>query len=343
MEQREQSEQAVDGARKTLEQMIDGFGDTQFVALAAQLGIADLLATGPRSAGELATATTSHPDALYRALRAMAARGIFVESEGRRFALTPLSQYLRSDHPDSQRGMAIWKGGSWYRAYGALSYSVATGENAFRHVHGKSLFEYLAEHPDESVTFNHAMTASSKTAAPKVMEAYDFSWPQTVVDVAGGQGLMLAAILQAYPTVRGVLFDLPHVVASAELLLREAGVADRCEAVGGDFFASLPAGGDLYVLRWIIHDWEDEPAAKILGNCRRAMHPQGKVALIEMVLGEPNSAELAPLMDLDLLLIPGGRERTAEEFARLFTTAGLRMTRVVPTQGYACVLEAEPA
>jgi hypothetical protein len=141
--------------------------------------------------------------------------------------------------------------------------------------------------------------------------------------------------------MRGVLFDLPHVVANAEPLLLEVGVADRCEVVGGDFFESVPPGGDLYTLRSIIHDWEDEPAANILRNCLRAMNPQGKVVLIEMVMGEPNSAELGPVMDLDMLVIPGGRERTAEEFARLFTTAGLRLTRIVPTHGYACVIEAE--
>ncbi len=273
----------------------------------------------------------------------MAARGVFAESDGRQFALTPLSEFLRTDHADSRRGTAIRHGGPWYRAYGALPYSVATGKNAFRHVHGKSLFEYLAEHPDEGEMFNHAMTASSKEAVPTMLEAYDFSWAQTVIDVAGGQGLLLSAILGAHPTMRGVLFDLPQVVATAELLLREAGVADRCEVVGGDFFANVPAGGDLYTLRWIIHDWEDGPAATLLGNCLRAMNPQGKVALIEMMLGEPNSAELGPLMDLDMLLIPGGRERTAEEFERLFTTAGLRLTRIVPTQGIACVIEAERA
>ena len=336
-------DQAEDEARKTIEQMIDGYADTQYVALAAQLGIADLLANGPLSADALAAATSSHPDALYRALRAMAAKGIFVESAGRHFALTPLSEFLRTDHADSMRGSAIRSGGSWYRAYGDLPYSVATGKNAFRHVHGKPLFEYLAEHPDESEMFNQAMTFSSKKAIPTVMEAYDFSWAHTVVDVAGGQGLLLSAILQANPTMRGVLFDLPHVVANAEPLLREAGVADRCDVVGGDFFESLPPGSDLYTLRWIIHDWEDELAAKILHNCARAMNPQGKVALIEMVIGESNSAELAPLMDLDMLLIPGGRERTAEEFDRLFTIAGLRMTRIVPTQGVACVIEAERA
>jgi O-methyltransferase domain len=334
---------AEEEALKSLEQMLDGYEATQYVALTAQLGIADLLAAGPLSADALAAATNSHPDALYRALRAMAARGIFAESAGKRFALTPLSQFLRTDHTDSRRDTAIRHGGAWYRAYGALPYSVATGENAFRHVHGKSLFEYLAEHPDESERFNHAMSASAKKAVPTVLEAYDFSWAQTIVDVAGGQGLLLSAILQAYPTIRGVLFDLPHVVATAEPQLREAGVADRCNVVGGDFFASLPAGGDLYTLRWIIHDWEDGPAAKILGNCRQAMHPQGKVALIEMVIGEPNSAELGPVMDLDMLLIPGGRERTAGEYERLFATAGLRLTRIVPTQGFACIIEAERA
>jgi hypothetical protein len=336
-------ERREDEARKQLNQMIDGFADTQYVALAARLGIADLLAAGPLSADVLAEATHSHPDALYRALRAMAARGIFAESAGRQFALTSLSEFLRAAHPDSLRGTAIRCGGSWYRAYGDLPYSVATGKNAFHHVHGQSLFEYLVDHPNESEMFDHAMTSSAKKAVPTVLEAYDFSWAQTVVDVAGGQGMLLSAILRAHPQMRGVLFDLPHVVAGAERLLREAGVADRCEVVGGDFFERVLPRGDLYTLRFIIHDWEDEPAAAILRNCAQAMHPQGKVALIEMVLGEPNSAELGPLMDLDMLLIPGGRERTAEEYERLLATAGLRLTRIVPTKGFACVLEAERA
>jgi hypothetical protein len=239
--------------------------------------------------------------------------------------------------------MAMRQGCSWYQAYGALPYSVATGKNAFRHVHGKSLFQYLEEHPDVGESFNLGMTNYTRKATPTILAAYDFSWAQTVVDVAGGQGLLLSAILQANPMMRGVLFDLPHVVASTEQLLQEAGVSDRCKVVGGDFFEGVPPGGDLYTLRWIIHDWEDEQAVTILRNCGQVMNPQGKVALIEMVLGEPNCAVDGPLMDLHMLLIPGGRERTAEEFARLFTTAGLRLTRIVPTQGYACVIEAEHA
>lgn len=339
----DQIDKADDGTRKTLEQMIDGYSDTQYVALAAQLGIADLLASGPRNSDELATATHSHPDALYRALRAMAARGIFSELAGKQFALTPLSQFLRSDHPDSMRRGAILDGDVWYRAYGALSHSVATGENAFRHVYGQSLFEYLAEHPDYSETFDRRMTANARRSAPEVLEAYDCSWAQTVVEIAGGQGYLLAAMLQAHPTMRGVLFDQPHVVANAGPLLREAGVAERCELVGGDFFESVPAGGDLYILRDIIHDWEDEPATRILRNCLSVMQPQGKVALIEMVLGQPNCVELGPMMDLHMLILPGGRERTVEEFTRLLAAAGLHLTRIVPTKGFDCVIEAERA
>lgn len=336
-------DQAEDTGRMTLEQMIDGYADTQYVALAAHLGIADLLADGPLSADDLATATNSHPDALYRALRAMAARGLFAESDGRCFALTPLSTFLRSTHPDSLRSMALRMGGPWYRAYGALPYSVATGQNAFRHVYGKSLFEYLEEHPDEGEMFNQGMTSYTRKAIPTILAAYDFSWAQTIVDVAGGQGLLLSAILQANPTTRGVLFDLPYVVASAEPVLQEAGVADRCDTVGGDFFEEVPPSGDLYTLRWIIHDWEGKQAATILRNCAQTMNPQGKIALIEMVLGEPNCAVDGPLMDLHMLLIPGGRERTAEEYERLLATAGLHMTCIVPTEGYACIIEAERA
>lgn len=337
------NEQAGSEPRETLQRMIDGYRTTQLIAVAAQLGIADLLADGPRSADDLAAATNSHPDALYRTLRALAAIGVFAETDGRRFALTPLSELLRASHPDSSRALAIHTGADVYRSYAELAYTVATGENAFHHIYGMSNFEYLAAHPDASEVFNQVMSAGSKRVAAVVLAAYDFSWAHTIVDVAGGQGVLLTAILQANRSARGVLFDQPHVVASAETLLREAGVADRCEIVGGDFFVSVPPDGDLYTLRNIIHDWDDERSVLILRSCAQAMRPQGRVALIEMVIGEPNSAQCAPLLDMTMMLLPGGRERTAEEFARLFTAAGLRLKRIAPTQGAACVIEAERA
>jgi hypothetical protein len=327
----------------TLDRMIEGYKDTQFVALAARLGIADLLSDGPLTSDQLADATGSNPDALYRVLRVLAVRGIFAELPERRFAATPISDLLRTQHPASRRELAVFDAGPWYRAYGALAHTVATGETAFRHVHGMSLFEYLANHPDEARMFDRRMTNFSSAEIPQIVEAYDFSKARTVVDVGGGEGRLLSAILRAHPGLRGIVFDKPHVVDGAENALREGGVADRCTTVGGDFFESVPAAADLYLLKWIIHDWEDDDAVKILANCARAMDPAGTVVLAELVIGAANSGDDGPLLDVHMMLLPGGRERTEAEFAQLFAAAGLRLTRVIVTSGIMCLLEAELA
>jgi len=327
----------------TLDRMIEGYKDTQFVALAARLGIADLLSDGPLTSDQLADATGSNPDALYRVLRVLAVRGIFAELPERRFATTPISDLLRTQHPASRRELAVFDAGPWYRAYGALSHTVATGETAFRHVHGMSLFEYLANHPDEARMFDRRMTNFSSAEIPQIVEAYDFSRARTVVDVGGGEGRLLSAILRAYPALRGIVFDQPHVVDGAENGLREGRVADRCTTVGGNFFESVPAAADLYLLKWIIHDWEDDDAVKILANCARAMDPAGRVVLAELVIGAANSGDDGPLLDVHMMLLPGGRERTEAEFAQLFAAAGLRLTRVIVTSGIMCLLEAELA
>jgi hypothetical protein len=323
--------------------MIEGYKDTQFVALAARLGIADLLGDGPLTSQELADATGADPDALYRALRVLAVKGILAELPDRRFAITPISDLLRTQHPASRREIAVFDAGPWYRAYGALAHTVATGENAFRHVHGVSLFEYLADHPDEARMFDRRMTSFSTVEIPQIVEAYDFSAARTVVDVGGGEGRLMAAVLAAYPALRGVIFDLPHVVVGAERALREGGVADRCTLTGGDFFESVTSEADLYLLKWIIHDWEDDEAVKILRSCARAMDPAGKILLAEMVIGAANSGDDGPLLDIHMMVLPGGRERTEAEFAQLFAAAGLRLTRVIATSGLLCLLEAELA
>lgn len=327
----------------TLDRMIDGYKDTQFVALAARLGIADLLGNGPLTSDQLADATGSDPDALYRALRVLAVRGILTELSARRFANTPISDLLRTQHPASRREIAVFDAGPWYRAYGALAHTVATGENAFRDVHGVSLFEYLADHPVEARMFDRRMTSFSSAEIPQIVEAYNFSGVHTVVDVGGGEGRLMSAMLRAHSALRGVILDQPHVVGGAEQALREDGVADRCTAVGGDFFEGVPEAADLYLLKWIIHDWEDEDAVKILSNCARAMNPEGRVVLVEVVIGAPNSGDDGPLLDVHMMVLPGGRERTEAEFAQLFTAAGLRLTRVIVTPGIMCLLEAELA
>lgn len=336
-------EPSDDEAEMILDRMIEGYKDTQFVALAARLGIADLLGDGPLTSDQLADATGSNPDALYRALRVLAVRGIVAELPERRFAITPLSDLLRTEHPASRREAAVFDAGPWYRAYGALTHTVATGENAFRHVHGVSLFEYLADNPDEARMFDRRMTSFSSEEIPQIVEAYDFSGARTVVDVGGGEGQLLSAVLEVHPALRGVLFDLPHVVGGTEHRLGEGAVADRCTIVGGDFFESVPKAADLYLLKWIIHDWADDDAVKILSNCARAMDPAGRVVLAEVVIGAANSGDDGPMRDVHMMVLPGGRERTEAEFAQLLAAAGLRLTRVIVTSGVMCLLEAELA
>lgn len=321
--------------------LIFGYRATQLVALAARLEIAERLADGPRSAEELARATGTHSEALYRALRALASLDVFEELDGRRFALTPLGERLQAAHPASVRPQALFAGSEAYRAWAELPYSVATGETAFDHLYGMSHFAWLAEHPAENAIFNQIMTSGSAQNADAVVAAYDFSAGGTVVDVAGGQGMLLATILRANTALRGVLFDQPHVVASAEQTLRGAGVAERCEIVSGDFFERVPPGGDFYTLRQIIHDWDDERAIAILRNCAQALGPRSKVLVIELVMPDGPGAGRAAFLDMQMLMMTGGHERTATEFERLFSAAGLRLTRIIPTQAGASIVEGE--
>lgn len=327
----------------TLQRLLNGARVTQVLYVSAKLGIADLLAADPMTADELAAAVGAHADALYRVLRAGASLGVLQELEPRRFALTPLGALLRSDHPDTVRPLAIFVGEEAYRAAGDLLYSAMTGATAFEHMYGMSHFAYLAEHPEASAIFNQTMSARTRQAASAVVAAYDFAGARAVVDVGGGQGALLTAILLAHPELRGALMDLPHVVAGAEPGLREAGVVDRCTLVGGDFFAAVPAGYDLYALRRVIHDWDDERGVVILRNCAQAMAPHGKVLVIEAVMESGAEAYPTVFLDVQMLLLSGGRERTAAEYGRLFAAAGLRLARIIPTRAGASILEGEHA
>ncbi len=320
--------------------LINGFRISQLVIVVAQLGVADLLAEGPQTVEALAAATHAHPERLYRVMRALAAQGVFAESAGQRFALTPLSDCLRTTQPGSVLPHALFAGGEVYRAYGEMLYSVQTGGIAFEHAFGMSHFAYLAEHPEVNAIFNQQMTLGSTQDASAVVEAYDFSGAREVVDVAGGQGVLLSTILRAHPALRGVLFDQPHVVASAEPFLHAAGVANRCEVVGGDFFVGVPMGGDVYTLRQIIHDWDDEHSVAILRSCAQAMAPDGKVALVEIVMNPNDTTGLGVYLDITMMVMNGGLERTAAEYERLFNAAGLRLTRIIPTAAGSSIIEA---
>jgi O-methyltransferase/methyltransferase family protein len=324
--------------------LVNGYRVSQAIYVATALGIADLLAGGPQSSDELAAGTGSHPGAMYRLLRALAAVGVFHEASGRRFTLTPLSHCLRSDAPEPVGPTAIsTMSPPMWQAWGALLHGVRTGENAFRQVHGVDVWTYRERHPEASAVFDRAMTATMRRVTAAVLAAYDFSRFGTVVDVGGGQGALLAAILRAHPTVRGVLFDQPHVVGRGEDVVRIAGVAGRCDVVGGSFFERVPDGGDAHVLRWIIHDWPDADATAILRNCRRAIGPQGRLLVIEQEIEPPNAGAPAKLADLQMLVGAGGRERTLEEYAALFAAAGFRLVGATSTRAGESIVEGIPA
>lgn len=314
----------------TLHRLVTGYQVSQAIHVAATLGIADLLADASRTGDELAALTNTHPPTLYRLLRALASVEVLHELDGRRFELTPLGEPLRSDVPGSMVDLAAYMGRPYrLQAWGGLLHSVRTGENAFRHVYGTDVWTYRSTRPDESAIFDRAMTSLSRGATAALLAAVDFGGFRTVVDVGGGNGALLAAILAAHSHVQGVLFDQPHVVSGATTLLEHAGVADRCRMVGGSFFESVPEHADVYVLRAVIHDWDDAASIRILTAVRHALADDGRVLIVEYMLAPPNEGREAKFSDLNMLVGPGGRERTREEFAALLDASGLRLARVI--------------
>ena len=321
--------------------LVNGFRVTQTIYAGVELGIPDLLADGECTADDLAHASGADPPTLYRLLRALASLGIVHEGDERRFSLTDLGRPLRSDVPGSLRGWVRLQGRDYlWRSWGNLANAVREGQNSFRMVHGTDIWEWRAEHADGSAIFDEAMRSMTIGANASILDAYDFGQFGTIVDVAGGNGTLIAALLAAHPASRGILFDQEHVVSGAEPILRAAGVLDRCEIVAGSFFASVPEGADAYVLKWIIHDWEDEESVAILRTCRAAMGTDAVVLLIERDLGQPNEDPVAKLADLNMLVMPGGRERTLDEYAALFGAADLRLVAAHPTTSGYLVIEA---
>jgi hypothetical protein len=311
---------------------------------AVKLRIADHLAHGPRPVAELAATTAVKEDPLYRVLRALASVGVFEEVESRTFALTPVSELLRSGRPGLY-DMALWISSPFhFRVYANALHSVRTGEPAADTTVGMPVFEYFTRDHELSEIFNNAMTAFSAAVIPAALETYDFSGIEVLVDVAGGHGAVLTSILQKYPNMRGILMDVDHVIAGARPKIEAMGLRGRCEAVVGDFFKAVPEGGDAYIMKHIIHDWDDERASVILKNIHKALkgNPAGKVILLEAVIQPGNAPDLGKLIDIEMLLMPGGRERTADEFAALLEKSGYEMTRIVPTQSPLCVIEARP-
>ncbi|MBA3323218.1 MAG: methyltransferase [Pyrinomonadaceae bacterium] len=320
--------------------MLFGLMTSQAISVAAKLGLADLLTDGAKTAGELAAATGAHERSLYRLLRALASVGIFAETDGGRFQLTPLAGPLRRDAPDTMCAFAIYLGEDWHqRVWGGLSYSVSTGQPAFENISGAEFFPWLAGNPGPAQVFNDAMTSLSQSTSREVAAAYDFSAIKKLVDVGGGHGLLLSAIMKKTPRLRGILYDAPSVIDGAQSVLAAHGVGERCSAVGGDFFESVPAGGDAYIMKHIIHDWDDERALTILRHCHRAMTKDGKLLVIEMVLPEGNAPSPGKFLDLEMLLFLHSFERTEAEYRALYERAGFKLTRIVPTQSPYSVIE----
>jgi ubiquinone/menaquinone biosynthesis C-methylase UbiE len=324
-----------------LTRLILGSLVSQAIRVAAKLGVADLLAGGAKTADELARETGAHAPSLYRVMRALSSVGVFNEREDGRFELTPTAEPLRADAPGSLRDAAVFMGAEWHwRVWGYTLESVMTGEPSWERALGAPVFPYLAANPEPARVFDRAMTSMSTLASAAVLDAYDFSGVEKLVDVAGGEGGILTSVLNAYPQLRGVLFDLGHVVENARTRIASTGVADRCELVAGDFFESVPAGADAYVMKHIIHDWDDARATVILKNVARAMREGGRVLLIESVITDGAGSEFGKILDIEMLVSPGGKERTADEYRELFASAGLRLTRIVPTKSQYSVLEA---
>jgi hypothetical protein len=317
-----------------LRRLVNSYQLSQAIHVAAVLGIADLLADGPRSSDELAEETDTDPRAIYRLLRALAAFGLFHEDEGRRFSLTELGDALRTDSPESVAGWAAFVGRRNIRdAWSSLEGSIRTGENAFKLAHGIDVWAYRAHNPEEGEAFDRAMESSSRLVIRALIDAYDFGRFGTIVDVGGGNGTLLRALLEEYPQLTGVLFDQPHVVEGVEL-------GERGTIVGGSFFESVPEGGGAYLLKWIIHDWEDEESVAILRNVRRN---NGALLVVERIVEPPNEGPETKLGDLNMLVGPGGQERTLDEFRALFEAAGYELVGDTPTSSGHHVIEGAPA
>ena len=317
---------------------------SRVVYAAARLGLADQLATGPKSAAELAGATQMHAPSLHRLMRTLAGLGILTERDAQRFALTPLGEALKTGAAGSARATLIAFGGQWFsRGWDEIVYCLETGKTGFEKAFGMPVFEYLAQHPEEASYFSEAMVGFHGAEPPAVAAAYDFSGFKIVVDVGGATGNMLAAILASHAGPRGVLFDRAHVVRDAPALLKARGVEERVKIEAGDFFQTVPAGGDAYLLSHIIHDWNEDQCLTILGHCRKVIRPDGRLLIVEMVLPGGDTPHPGKILDMVMLVVPGGQERTAAEYESLLGKAGFRLSRVVPTASAVSVVEAVPA
>jgi hypothetical protein len=319
--------------------MMAGSWVARSVYVAAELRIADHLAAGPRTAESLAAATGVSPRPLYRLLRALVSVGVFASEPDGRFRLNALAELLRENGPDSFRPMVLILGDEQERCWDDLLETVRTGEPAFERLYGEPIFTYLAKHPEKVQLFDATMSAVSGRVVQEVLDAYDLSGVRLLADVGGGTGATVAGALGRYPDMRGLVFDLPHVVERAHTLLERAGVARRCIVQGGDFFETAPEGADAYLLCHILHDWDDVKAGLILKNIRRVVPTGTRLLVVDVVIAEGSGQEQGKLLDLHMMVAAGGAERTEAEFRQLLAGQGFRLTRVVPTAGDASVIE----
>jgi hypothetical protein len=324
-------------------QWITAAWTSQTIYVAAKLGIADVLSGGPRTAEELAHLTKVDGPSLYRVLRALASIGVFAETPDGRFQMTPHAETLRSDVPGSKRALAIMFGEEHFRAWGDMLECVRTGQPAFQRLYGKPVFEYLADHPENGKLFDQAMESVHGEETDAMLEGYDFSTAKVVADVGGGNGSLMRKLLAKFPTVQGMLVDLPPVIERARPLMQAAGTLERCRLAAGDFFQAVPGGADIYLFRHIIHDWTDEQCRQILSNLRKSIAPTGKLLVAEMVIPPGNDRSFGKFLDLNMLVMAGGKERTEPEYRTLFEASGFRLTRVIPTRHEISLVEGVPA
>ncbi|HEY0723516.1 MAG TPA: methyltransferase [Pyrinomonadaceae bacterium] len=324
-------------------QIISGFWVSRAIFAIAKLGIPDLLQSGPKTIAELASATKMHAPSLFRVLRALVSVGVLNSADGGRFAQTPLSETLVTDVPGSLRWFAVSElGQEHYPAWGNLMHSLKTGDIAFDNFFGVDVWQYFQQNPEDAAIFNNSMSNMTAATNEAITSVYDFSGFETLVEVGGGHGGLITEILKSNPKLKGVLFDAEEVIQGARPKLEAAGLADRCKTVGGDFFKSVPAGGDAYIMKWIIHDWNDEKAITILRNCRNQMSRNDKLIVVDCVVPETDEPDFSKFIDLNMLVMTGGKERTAKEFDQLLGAAGFKLLRVIPTDLPTAIVEAQP-
>jgi hypothetical protein len=326
-------------AHEEISGLIHGYWKSQAVYVAAKLRLADLLTERPRTMDELAEETGAHARSLYRVLRALVSIGIFAEEEDGRFSMTPLAEPLRIDVPGSQWAMAVMRGEENYHVWGDLIFTVETGLTAFDRIYGMPILEFLSDSPEKGRIFDQAMTSIHGREIDPMLAAYDFSEIGTLADIGGGNGSLMSAVLKRYPQMKGILFDLPGVIGRSVKNIEAAGLADRCQTVSGDFFKEVPDGADAYLLRHIIHAWDDEKATTILQNVRKAMKGDSRVLVLDSVIPQGNEPFFGKWLDLTMMLIPGGQERSEEEYRKLFDDAGLRITQILPTSTEVSIIE----